>query len=73
MTYRYFSYAAGICFVAHVLVQILLNKISGIPYGKKSAIFEGQTKPNETLEINSVENKNTNDDGDEFKDVDLTK
>ena len=72
MTFRYFSYAAGICFVGHVLVQILLNKITGTPYGKKSAIFDGQSKPNETVEINNVENKSS-DEGDEFKEVDLTR
>ena len=70
MTFRYFSYAAGCCFAAHVLVQALLNKITGTAYGKKT--YDEENKTTERVEINAVEYKSS-DEGDEFKDVDLTR
>lgn len=70
ITFQYFAIAALLAFLAHIIIQMLMDKFLG-PYGKKSAnetIKNGNS--GEHLDI-AATNHVEGDDG--FKEVDLAR
>lgn len=72
VTFRYFGIAAFLAFLAHIIIQWLMDKFLG-PYGKKSHSEENKNGiSGEHLDVKATNHVNEGDD-DGFKEVDLAR